>query len=192
MEKISEKIGVFAAVFTMLSLGTSPHPFVLVACYIIHELGHIIFAKLVGAKMRKIKVGPFHLSLSYDSSGISYKKEILVQFGGILFNFLFALLAAALPFFKGECISFFVLCNISLALMNMYPASILDGGGILKSILLMFMEEGKAGRIWHLVSFLSVTVMWLFAVYLQIIFQANISLFVVSIVLLVEMCFSHA
>jgi len=79
MEKISERLSIFAAIFTTLSLSTSPHPFILVLCYIIHEAGHIVFARIVGAKIKKFKIGSFHLSLSYDCSNLSYKKEILVQ-----------------------------------------------------------------------------------------------------------------
>ena len=191
MEKASERFGFFAAIFTTLSLGTSPHPFILVLCYIIHEIGHITLARLVGAEIKKFKIGSFHLSLSYDCSSISYKKEILVQFGGILFNVLSAIIVVISPFFSGESVDFFVICSVSLALMNLYPASILDGGGILKSILLSLMDEEKATKIFKAVSLTSVILMWFVSVYLQIIFCANLSLFIISIVLLIELCLNN-
>lgn len=190
MEKISERLGIFAAIFTMLSIGASPHPFILIFCYIIHELGHILVAYLLGAKIKKFKVGSFHLSLSYDCSHLSYKKEMLVQFGGIALNIITSLFVLFIPFFEGECADFFVICSFSLALMNLYPASVLDGGGILKSFLLLKMEERNAIRLWKAISFLSVILMWLLSIYLQIVFCANLSLFVISIVLLVELCFN--
>ncbi len=190
MEKVSERLSIFAAIFTTLSLGTSPHPFILVLCYIIHEIGHITIARAVGAKIKKFKMGSFHLSLSYDCSNLSYKKEILVQLGGIIFNLLSAGILALFPGFGGESVDFFIICSLSLALMNLYPASVLDGGGILKSILLSTMEEYKAIRIFKGVSLVSVILMWLVSVYLQIIFCANLSLFVISVVLLIELCFS--
>lgn len=190
MEKISERLSIFAAIFTTLSLSTSPHPFILVLCYIIHEAGHIVFARIVGAKIKKFKIGSFHLSLSYDCSNLSYKKEILVQLGGIIFNLLSAVALSLFPAFAGESVDFFIICSISLALMNLYPASVLDGGGILKSILLFTMDEDKALKIFKGISLVSVILMWLVAVYLQIIFCANLSLFIISIVLLIELCFN--
>lgn len=189
MEKLSERLGVFAAVFTTLSLGASPHPFILVLCYVIHEAGHITLARAVGAKIKKFKIGSFHLSLAYDCTEISYKREILVQLGGIIFNLASAGIVAIFSDFGGGSVDFFVICSLSLALMNLYPASMLDGGGVLKSILLLTVEEGRAVRIFKAVSFFAVVLMWLFSVYLQIVFSANLSLFVISVILLVELCF---
>ena len=116
---------------------------------------------------------------------------MLVQFGGIIFNVLSAGIVALIPAFSGGSADFFVICSISLALMNLYPASVLDGGGILKSILLSVLDEEKATKIFKAVSLVSVIIMWLFSVYLQIIFCANISLFIISLVLLVELCFNY-
>ena len=189
MEKLSERLGIFAAVFTTLSLGTSPHPFILVLCYVIHEAGHITLARIVGAKIKKFKIGSFHLSLAYDCTKISYKREILVQSGGIIFNLTSAGVAALFSGFGGGSVDFFIICSLSLALMNLYPASMLDGGGVLKSILLLTVDEGRALRIFKAVSFFAVVFMWLFSVYLQIVFCANLSLFVISVLLLVELCF---
>lgn len=189
MEKVSEKLGFFAAIFTTLSLGTSPHPFILVLCYAIHEAGHITVARAVGAEIKKIKIGSFRLSLSYDCSGLSYKREIFVQLGGIAFNLLSVLIATVFWGFDGGSVDFFIICNASLALMNLYPASVLDGGGILKTMLLSVTDEMKAMRIFKAVSFVAVILMWMLAVYLQIVFCANLSLFIISLVLLVELCF---
>ena len=179
------------AVFTTLSLGTSPHPFILVLCYVIHEAGHVFFARLVGAKIKKFKIGSFHLSLSYDCSNLSYKKEIAVQSGGIVFNLLTAVIAWLFLDFGGESVDFFVICSFSLGLMNLYPASVLDGGGILKNVLLLRVDEAVAHKVYKGVSLISVILMWLISVYLQIIFASNLSLFVISIILLIELCFSE-
>lgn len=189
MEKISERLGFFAAIFTTLSLGTSPHPFILVLCYAIHEAGHITVARLVGGKIKKFKLGPFHLSLSYDCRDLSYKREILVQLGGIIFNLLSVAVVSLFWGFGGGSVDFFIICSVSLALMNLYPASVLDGGGILKTMLLSVTDEMKAMRIFKAVSFVAVILMWMLAVYLQIVFCANLSLFIISLVLLVELCF---
>lgn len=191
MEGFSEKVGILALLVTTLSLGSSPHPIILIFSYLIHELGHLVFSSLAGAKLKKLKIGPLHLSISYDTSGLTYKREILVQLGGIAFNLFFALCALALPI-KGNGAEFFIVSNFSLAAMNLYPVSILDGGGILKNVFSLFLSGGVAEKASRTVSLVCGILMWLVAVYLQIIFKSNLSLFIISVLLLVELCFSYS
>ena len=174
----------------MLTLGTSPHPLVLILCYVIHEAGHLFFSKLAGAKMRRLSIGALHLSLSYDTSSLSYKREMLVQVGGVMFN-LFSALVAYLFFPRGEIADFFIICSVSLAVMNFYPISILDGGGLLKNALMLILPRDVAEKLSKAASLVCAIFMWLVAVYIQIIFCANLSLFIISVVLLVELCFSY-
>ena len=94
MDSFGDKLGGIALVLTMLALGTSPHPVILVLFFLIHEVGHLVLSRAVGAKMKKFKIGPLHLSLSYDCYGLSYGSEMAVQAGGILFNLAFGVLVA--------------------------------------------------------------------------------------------------
>ena len=185
-----EKLGILAIFFTLLGVSISPHPFLLIFCYIIHELGHIFMAKIVGAKTKKVKVFAFRLSIGYDQAGITYPQEILICFGGIIFNLISAATVALLPFFQGEVADFFVICNLSLAIMNLYPVSILDGGGILRATLLYLLGQEKAEKISGGVSLICAILLWLVSVYLQLAFSSNLPLLVISIVLLVQLCFS--
>ncbi len=189
MSSLEEKFGVVALAITMVTLGTSPHPVILILCYIIHESGHLCFSRIAGAKMRRFKIGALHLSISYDTSDLSFKREILVQLGGVIFNLLFALFA--LPFRQSELAFFFVTCNVSLVIMNLYPISILDGGGILKNLLFMILPRDVSEKLSKAVSFVCAILMWLVAIYMQIIFSANLSLFIISVLLLIEICFSY-
>ena len=189
IDKLGERIGFFALFFTMMSISSSPHPMLLVLCYLIHEFGHVCLAKVTKVDMKKIKTGPFQLRLAYDSSFASYKSELLVCAGGVLFNFLSA--AVTLLFVeKSESASFFLICNLSLGLMNLYPVSTLDGGRIFKCLLMMLFEVELALKIWKTVSFLFAFLLWLCAAYLLLVFDSNASLFFVSVFLLVELCFS--
>lgn len=190
MSFFMDKLAILSILFTALSISVSPHPLILVICYAIHELGHLFFATLVGAKIKKFKLGAFHLCLSYDCTEISYLKEMLVCFGGIIFNVISALILLLIPIFKGEVIDFFVLCNLSLALMNLYPAAILDGGGVLRSFLYIVTSQEKADKISRGVSIISTLILWLISVYLQLVLSSNLSLLVISIVILIELCFS--
>lgn len=190
MNTLKEKFSIIAILFSMLSISTSPNPFMLILVYVIHELGHIFFARLIGAEIKKMRGGVFHLSISYNTNGLSYKGEALVCMGGIIFNLLFALLAFLINVKNNDTLSTFSILNLSLALMNLYPISILDGGGILKSLLLLKTREDVAEKICLIVSFVFAIVLWLISVYLQIIFSANVSLFLISILLLINLCFS--
>ena len=190
MNDFGDKLGGVALVFTMIALGTSPHPVILVLCYLIHEVGHLVFSRVVGAKMKRFKIGALHLSLSYDSSDLSYGQEMIVQAGGIIFNLLSATLVCLLPALRSEGWQFFIVCNFSLALMNLYPVSILDGGGLLKNAISLIWSGDVAEKASKIVSFVFAIFMWLAAVYLQIVFSANMSLFFISVLLLVELCFS--
>ena len=191
MDTFWEKLSFFTIIFTMMSISSSPHPFILVFCYILHETGHIIVAKLVGAEIvGGIKKKAMRLIISYDCSNISYFREMLVCGGGIFFNLLFALVATVFHLAASEVGKFFIICNISLAVMNLYPISILDGGGILRSINLMIFEQEKAEKICKITSFVFALILWFLAVYLLLVFSANISLFLISVFLLIELCFS--
>ena len=190
MDRLGEKIGIIAMLITAFSLGSSPHPFVLILCYLIHELGHITMAKLVKAQMKSFKVGTLHLSISYDCSNLSYGRELLVLLGGILFNLISAFFVSFLGF-GGETCEFFVVGNISLAIMNLYPISILDGGGILKTLASMIWSRDVAEKLSKITSFICAILMWIIAVYFQIVFVSNFSLFLISVVLLVELCFTY-
>ena len=190
MSKILDNFAIFSLILTGFSISVSPYPIVLVLTYLIHELGHIAFAKICGAKIKKFKIGGFHLSLSYDCTEISYKKEVLVCLGGIIFNVISALFILLLPFPKGERLNFFIICSFCLAFMNFYPAEILDGGGVLKAFLNSLVSPPKSEKILRGVSIFAIILLWMVTVYFLLVFASNMSLFFISVLLLVEFCFS--
>ena len=191
MDKLGEKIGFFAFFFTVMTISGSPHPLVLAFCYIIHEAGHIFFAKIQKVPLKKLKIGSFRLSISYDCSAVSYQRELLVCAGGVIFNLLSVLIGALLWRFNSDALSFFVVCSLSLAIKNIYPISTLDGGRIFRCLFLIIFDEERAQIACKWLSFVSAFVLWLCAVYAQMIFNSNISLFFISIFLLVELCLSE-
>jgi len=190
VNRLSKYLAVIAALVTLLGISASAHPVVLILSYLIHELGHIALARLVGGKIKKMSVGVFKLALGYDASSLPYKKELLVCIGGIIFNLVSVFVTLLLFKERGEILSFFITCNISLALINLYPVSVLDGGRILKLTLLGIFSSERAEKISNTVSFVCALVLWLFAVYLQLVFSVNISTFIISVFLLIQLCFS--
>lgn len=188
--KVGELVSILAIFVTMLGISASPHPFLLVLSYTVHELGHIALARLVKAKFEKIGAGVFKLALKYDPTGLSYIKEALITVGGILFNLLFALIVFLIFDNENEYASFLIICNLSLAVANLYPVSILDGGRLLNLTLLAVFKENTAKKLTSILSFVFVLILWLFSVYIQLILGANISTLIISVFLLVKLCFS--
>ncbi len=190
MKKQNKMLSILAVLFSLLSISLSKSPILIILSYLIHETGHLAFAKIVGAKTHKIQGGVFHLSISYDSYNLSYLKEALVCSGGIIFNLIFSLLFYILNTSNSDTLSTLFVMNLSLAIMNLYPISILDGGGIIKSLFLWKMSGEVAEKAYKFISFIFAILLWLLSVYLQIIFSSNVSLLFISIFLLVKLCYS--
>ena len=108
----------------------------------------------------------------------------------MLFNLIFSLICLLINKNGNETLSFLTVCNFSLALVNLYPVSILDGGKVLKLTLLGLFSENKAENISNTVSFICVILLWFASVYLQLMFNANISTLLISVFLLIQLCFS--
>lgn len=176
--------------FSVISISASPHPFLLLVCYLVHELGHIITTKLLGGKIRKITVGVFKIAIGYDTYSMSYRKEFLVSIAGIATNLIFALACHIINRTDSQAMSFLVTYNLSLALVNLYPVSILDGGRLLKLVLNLFLSEEKSHKISRQVSFFGAILLWFVSIYLQLVFSANISMLLISVFLLIQLCFS--
>jgi len=191
MEKFGEKIGIVLLLLTCMNISSSPHPVILLLCYGIHEMGHVFFACITGAGLTDFKASLCRLSIKYDCSCISYVKEALVCAGGIVFNLLFFAIFAAPVFDFYENIRFFSVCNLSLAIMNAYPVSVLDGGGIVRCLTYRFAKRERAVRIVSAISFIFTFILWLFAVYLQLVFSSDVSVFLISVLLLVEFCLTR-
>ncbi|MBR7101603.1 MAG: site-2 protease family protein [Clostridia bacterium] len=191
MESLGEKISFILLLLTTMNISSSPHPLLLILCYGIHEMGHIVFAYLSGARLTDFKTSLCKLSIKYDCSCISYSKEALVCAGGIIFNLLFALIFAAPVFNFNENFAFLTVCNLSLALMNLYPVTVLDGGNIVRCIAYRFAVGDTAKKITSAISFVFAFILWLFAVYLQLVFSSNVSVFLISVLLLIEFCLAQ-
>ena len=189
--KIGELVSFFVIFVTMMSVTASPHPIILIMCYLIHEAGHLVFAKITCTPVKRVGASSFRLCIYYDTSTVSYKKELLVCLGGIIFNLIFAVLPHILGFVTSDFVSFFSICNLSLAFMNLCPVETLDGGGALNALLKCVMAEERAERLCKSLSMLFTVAMWLLAVYLQLILNSNISFFAISIALLIKLCFSY-
>lgn len=148
-----------------------PHLPSMALAVLLHELGHLLFAKLL-----KIKISSLTLSLLgariKTEKNMSYSDEFLLALGGPLAGFL----GSAVAFFislkhRGNTVvEHFILpfCVISicLALFNLLPLDTLDGGRMLSSLLLSILSIRKAELVLSVIGFLCIFSLWLLSVYM--------------------------
>lgn len=191
MDRIGEGLSFVFLLLTVMNISASPYPFLLVLAYAVHEAGHFVLARITGAGISGFKASLMRLCIKYDCTRISYLKEALVCGGGIIFNLVLFAIFAAPVFDFNEKIRLFAVYNLSLGLLNLYPVAVLDGGGILRCLANGLLREETAQKVINVASFLFAFLLWLMAVYLQLMFSSDISLLFISIFLMLQLCFSH-
>lgn len=112
-----------------------------VAAAVCHEAGHIAALALMRVRIRRIRVGFDGAVL--ETAPMGYLQEIFCAVCGPLINFVL--------FFA--CVrSWFVFsfCNLIFLCYNILPVFPLDGGRILRAVLLLCFSDGTAVRVLHL------------------------------------------
>ena len=127
----------FGLLFLLLLFDKAALPISLGAAVCIHEGGHLIAAKLLGAKCRAFRVGLTGLTLDFDYSRLSYGRECMIQLAGSGAGLLSVWIAACF----GGRFAYYCVCALCLNVINLLPIAGLDGGAVLSSLLHMFMEE---------------------------------------------------
>lgn len=99
-----------------------------VLCFsLIHEGGHLLAIRIYKGSIENFTGAGQGFGLHVN--GLSYRAEFWVALAGPLTSLLFAILFAAVRR------PFFCLINLSLALMNLLPIMPLDGGRMLRALL---------------------------------------------------------
>ncbi len=144
----------------------------------LHELGHIVTARLLGLRFSSLSISPFGAALTPLGGMGGYREEILVALAGPCINLLSALSLSKAT--SNTFLNFFVISSIFLGLLNLLPIRSFDGGRIL---LCTFSHIGKprcGERILATSSFLFLFFFWSFSAYLLLRVGASLSLFVFS------------
>jgi len=132
---------------------------------VVHELGHLAALKLCKTNVRKIWFTLNGASIGTDR--LDYRKEIVCAAAGPLFSFL---LGFAVLRFVPEL----ALISLMLGMVNCLPIHPLDGGRILKSILLLRCSPQTAEKAMRIVSFVISGILMLLACWGTILLQSGL------------------
>ena len=106
---------------------------------LIHECGHMIFAKIIGFKFDKIILYPFGgITIYNEDLNVNSNKELFVLLGGIIFQLLFFILLLILYnnlYITEHTFKIIKKLNIILISFNFMPVIPLDGGKLTNIIL---------------------------------------------------------
>ncbi|MDD6484116.1 MAG: M50 family metallopeptidase [Clostridiales bacterium] len=122
------------------------------ATMLVHEMSHLLCARLIGLRTDKICLYPFGVNLKLKNKMVhSFADECILYLSGPLSNALMALLFLMLRD-KSYIFEFLYVSNTALAAMNLLPVIPLDGGILLKKIIAHFSNEKTAGKIMKVIS----------------------------------------
>lgn len=109
---------------------------------LIHELGHYVVLRFVGARITGVSVGILGAVLETDVYRLSYGRELASVLAGPLLN-----LAAALLCGAADVARIFSGASLILCVFNLLPIRPLDGGRAMQLLLLWRCGPGKGERL---------------------------------------------
>ena len=152
-----------------------------------HEIGHLILMHILGQRIDKVTFGAFGVRIDRrQSTDLSYKKEAFIAIGGIVVNFIIAVVSLLRYSIAGDEFSLKLgAVNIIIAIFNMIPLDTLDMGRVLRYTLLCSIEEHRCDRILGILSVVSVNLTLIGCIAVNIFIGFNLSLIIVTIYLYV-------
>ena len=158
-------------------------------CFL-HELGHIIVAKLFEMKVEKFEILPCGFSSSFflcDSSELSktfFMQKLIIAMAGPIVSFLLVLSAQYIDYMNFTIVTKqeIVYSNILILIFNLLPLYPLDGGRILKNILRINLNEQDAENIINKVSSSTIIILTLVSS-IAVYYFKNIAIFLTCIFL---------
>lgn len=152
--------------FLMITGGLSVYALIFISL-LLHEVGHLIAAKLTGMRVRSCTIMPYGGELVIPSRLLAPKKNrLLVALGGPIATTILLFLALLVSFPGGDL---FIRIQVALLLLNLLPILPLDGGQALAALLETkgLEHNTRTAMLIYSIHFLSITIMLLF-VYLPI------------------------
>ena len=154
MSKFKIDISFYILIITLLLSPFQSYFLYLFLILLIHEAGHIFFIILFKIDIKLLKLYAFGFFLDIDNHNCRFYQDLIIYFGGILFNLISLLI---LPYDFHTYIYVIVIIN----LLPIYP---LDGFMIIKSVLSFIFSYSISLWISSILSLLSLLILFLFMV----------------------------
>ena len=153
---------------------------------LIHESGHLFFIFLLGDAPKRIELAAFGMRIDRaDKPCISYKKEIFIALGGILFNLIICMFCLIINSIRANKILIeLAVINAVITVINSFPVSDLDFGKALRFVLLIYTNKETSDRYADAVSFCFVCIFTALAVLYIVFYGVNISLIAINLYLI--------
>lgn len=151
----------------------------------IHESGHLLAMWAADCQPKAVRLIPTSVQIIRGFSKKKYGEVAITVCGPAANIILFGALGANYFIFKNEISLVFAALNLVIAIFNLLPVSGLDGGTLLTILLSRFTNVYKAESIVKIITVIFALVSFLIGVYLAARGNVNISIFIVTLYLLV-------
>lgn len=162
------------------------------AAALLHELGHLGAALLLGIRPAKITVGAIGARMGFSVPLLAYRHELLIAAAGPGVNLLcippclWGIRRLGNLEGAGEYLLFFAAASFVLAAVNLLPLRTFDGGRILGALCALCFGDLAARQVLKISTFFCSILLWGCAVALWFSAWENLSLLVLSTALLLR------
>ena len=181
----------FALIIILISLNKTEFLYSTIIFAILHEIGHLLALKHFKISIEEFKVSLFGGNIKIlNNNKIQYYQNAIISFCGPLVNLFFFVLFYLLNIFlKNKFINEIYVINLVLAAFNLLPFYNFDGGKILTSILMNFLQEKTVNYIITITSFIILIPFTYLAVYIFMLDSKNFYLLVSAVLMLLTIIF---
>ena len=155
-----------------------------ISALVIHELGHIAAAKLLGVKTISFTPGMCGAMLAFDFCNVGYIREAAVHLSGGIFGIAASLFVYLL---FGERALFFCGISVYLTVLNWMPIEGLDGSAFFRAVLSKFMMPDTVCRAVRTVSFITTVLFWCAVLGIELRSSGNLSCIILAVSLLLAL-----
>ncbi len=181
----------FALIIILISLNKTEFLYSTIIFAILHEIGHLLALKHFKISIEEFKVSLFGGNIKIlNNNKIQYYQNAIISFCGPLVNLFFFILFYLLnKFLKNKFTNEIFVVNLVLATFNLLPFYNFDGGKILGSILMNFLQEKTVNYIITITSFIILIPFTYLAVYIFMLDSKNFYLLVSAVLMLLTIIF---
>lgn len=158
----------------------------IISAVLIHELGHLTAAKLLGARVLSVKASPLGMRIKYSQLSLSPLSECIMCAAGSLTGIICSLIVLIPVLSECDNVIRFSVFSLGFSIANMLPIRGLDGGSIAEIILNSLLYPEKAEKILYGISSVTTLLFYVLAVRIQLRIGINLPMIILSIYLVLS------